>query len=220
MNINTLMLSAPLLFQGAAMTCALWLTASIISLLAGTIAGAVRCLRMRIAYISEFFDLITFVLRGVPFYIQLLIAYFVLPDLLQINVPTFVIASLALGLCSAAYVSQMIRGGLNAIADGQWEAAQALGYSQLATLRFIIIPQVIRAISPSLIGELDQLLKSTSILSTIGVLELTRAGMNIIAREMNPISMYAAIAIIYLAMSTCLNIVGYWLEQRLKIEGR
>ncbi len=217
MNIIILVSSAPLLCKGAAMTMALWITSSCISLIVGTIAGAARCSRMRIPNLSWLFDMITFVFRGVPFYIQLLIAYFVLPDLLHVDVPTFVIASLALGLCSAAYVSQMIRGGLNAISNGQWEAAQVLGYSQLATLRFIIIPQVVRVILPSLVGELDQLLKSTSILSTIGVLELTRAGMNIIAREMNPIAIYAAIAIIYLAMSTSLNVVGYWLEQRLKI---
>lgn len=220
MNITILIAAAPLLFQGAAMTVALWLASSCISLIAGTIAGALRCSRMRIPYLSVLFDLITFVFRGVPFYIQLLIAYFVIPDLLQVNVPTFAIAALALGLCSAAYISQMIRGGLNAIAGGQWEAAQVLGYSRIAMLRFIIIPQVMRAILPSLVGELDQLLKSTSILSTIGVLELTRAGMNIIAREMNPIAIYAGIAIIYLAMSSGLNVVGYWLEQRMKVAVR
>lgn len=220
MNLELFVSSSPLLLKGASLTGLLWLAASGISLIAGTIFGVLRSARMRIAYLSVLFDFVTFVFRGVPFYIQLLIAYFVLPDLLRINVPTFIIASVSLGLCSAAYLSQAIRGVLNSIADGQWEAAHVLGYSQLSAMRFIIIPQVARAVLPSLIGELDQLLKSTSILSSIGVLELTRAGMNIIAREMNPIAVYAAIACLYLIMSTFLNLVGYWIERSMNIERR
>lgn len=199
------------------MTIVLWLASLLISMIVGTLVGVLRCYRMRISYVSLALDVVTFIFRGVPFYIQLLIAYFVLPDLLNIDIPAFVISSGALGLCSAAYVSQMVRGGINSISDGQWEAAHVLGYSRISTLRFIIIPQVLRMILPSLVGELDQLLKSTSIISSIGVLELTRAGMNIIARQMNPIQIYAVIALIYLTMSSILNVIGSMIEKRMKI---
>lgn len=212
--ITTIRQSAPLLMQGALTTITLWLLAVALSLSIGTVWGIVRCRRGRIALLSPLLDGITFVLRGIPFYVQLLISYFLLPDLLNINLPSFAAASLALGLCSAAYLSQIVRGGIDAVSIGQWEAAQVLGYSKLQTLRFIILPQAFRNILPALGGELDQLLKTTAVVSAIGVLDLTRAGMNIIAREMNPITIYTIIALCYLLMSSFLNGVTVLLERK------
>jgi len=199
--------------QGALLTLAIWLASTVVSLVVGVTCGVMRCRQLRVAGLSALLDTVTFVLRGVPYYVQLLIAYFVLPDLIGIDVPTFVVASGSLGLCSAAYVSQIVRGGLNALSVGQWEAAYVLGMTTLQTLRYIILPQLVRSVLPSLVGEFDQLLKSTSILSAIGVLELTRAGMNVIAREMNPIPIYFGLAVCYLALSAMLN-WGLWLAER------
>ena len=212
---TTITQSAPVLMQGMLTTITLWLIAVVLSLSIGTVLGIVRCRRGRIALLSPLLDVITFVLRGIPFYVQLLISYFLLPDLLNINLPSFAAASLSLGLCSAAYLSQIVRGGIDALPVGQWEAAQVLGYSQPQTLRYIILPQMIRNILPALGGEFDQLLKTTAVVSAIGVLDLTRAGMNIIAREMNPIMMYSIIALCYLFMSSLLNGVTALLERRL-----
>lgn len=203
----------PLLLQGMLMTICLWIAAGAISLSLGIACGMVRCRRMRIIGLSVMLDSITFVLRGIPYFVQLLIAYFVIPDLLKITVPTFVIASGSLGLCSAAYVSQIVRAGCNCIAIGQWEAAQVLGFSRLQTAWYIIIPQMLRNVLPALAGELDQLLKSTSIMSSIGVLELTRVGMNIVAREMNPIPVYLTIAALYLGISSILGAALYKIER-------
>ena len=165
-------------------------------------------------------DAITFVLRGVPFYVQLLIAYFVLPDLLGVNLSPFVTAVSSLGLCSAAFVSQMVRSGINSIPSGQWEAAAVLGYTTVQTLRYIILPQMVRNVLPAITGELDQLLKSTSIIATIGVLELTRLGMNIVAREVAPVSIYLTVAVMYLAISSGLNGVSSRIERRLCYDNR
>jgi His/Glu/Gln/Arg/opine family amino acid ABC transporter permease subunit len=203
----------PLFIQGAGLTLALWLVSTGISLVIGVIWGIARCSQLRLPVISLGIDWVTFVLRGVPFYVQLLVVYFVLPALLGVSLPAFIAAVVSLGLCSAAYVSQMIRGGINALPQGQWAAARALGYSTGQTLWFVIIPQMGRAVLPSLVGECDQLLKSTSIVSTIGVLDVTRAGMNIVARTMDPVPVYCAIVCIYLVMSSGLNILGWYLER-------
>lgn len=207
--------SLPLLAKGAAVTLLLWLGSATISLCLGGLFGIVRSRNIRIAWISTAIDYITALVRGIPFYVQLLLAYFVIPDMLRINPSAFTCAMIALGICSAAYVSQIICSGIDAISEGQWEAAQVLGYSSLQTLWYVIIPQIIRIILPPLSGELDQLLKSTSIVSSVGILELTRAALNIISLHMQPVPVYMAIAFIYLAMSLGLQALTNTLSRRL-----
>jgi polar amino acid transport system permease protein len=203
-----------LLFLYAAFTTfQLWIYSAVISLGLGVIFGVLRSKNVKIPGVFEILNVFTFVLRGVPYYVQLLLAYFVLPELLGINPPAFICAFLSLGLCSAAYVSQIMRAGLNSISQGQWESAQVLGYTKFQTLRYIIMPQVFKNVLPAINGELDQLLKSTSIVSAIGVLELTRAALNVIAVEMQPIPVYLSIALIYLAMSTGLTFLTNKMER-------
>ncbi len=208
----------PLLFKGFCVTLMLWLTAGIVSLIFGFIIGVLRSNRLYLTHISPLLDGITFVFRAVPFYVQLLIAYFVVPHLFGINVSAFSASLCSLGLCSASYVSQIVRGGINAISAGQWEAAKVLGYSQSKTVRYIVGPQMFKMVLPALVGECDQLLKSTSIVSTIGVLELTGAGKNIVAQEMNPLTMYTVLAVVYLVMSAMLTIFAAKIEQKMRVE--
>lgn len=217
-NVITILIdAAPLLLKGAAMTLKLWLVTLVLSIIWGALFGIARCNRLRVRWLSGCLDAITFVLRGVPFYVQLLIAYFVVPDLLGINPPVFVIAAISLGLCSAAYASQIVRSGINAIPAGQWEACSMLGYTTKQTLWYVILPQMVRNILPALAGEADQLLKTTAIMSALGVLELTGAGRNIIARDMNPVTIYLAIAAIYLLMSSVLNYAAAQIEKRVSL---
>jgi len=214
-TLNLLIESAPQMLLGAFTTFKLWITASVLGLGAGSIVGSICCNRLRISVISPMLDFITFVLRGIPFYVQLLIVYFVLPELIGLNLSPFAAGTLALGLCSAGYASQTIRAGINSISKGQWEAGYVLGYSTLQTVLYIILPQMLKNVIPALGGELDQLLKSTSMLSAIGFLELTRVGMNIIAREMAPLTIYLSIAVLYLCMSSLLNIIVKKIERKL-----
>lgn len=204
----------PLLMQGAFMTIQLWLCCMAVSLCVGLVWGLVRSNALRMTGVSSLLDVVTFVLRGIPFYVQLLIAYFVLPEFLGINLSPFAAALFALGLCSASYVSQIVRGGMNAIAQGQWEACFVLGLTKVQTIRYVMVPQLLRTILPMLTGELDQLLKTTSIVSAVGVMELTRVGLNIIARDMNPLPVYLAVAAMYLVASSVLTIVSGYLERR------
>ncbi|MDR3623909.1 MAG: amino acid ABC transporter permease [Chlamydiales bacterium] len=207
--------SLPLLLKGVQMTLQVFFATLCLSTLLGILFGTILSTRCRIRWLSSPIKVITFFLRAVPFYVQLLIVYFVLPDLLGINLDGFVASVIALGFCSSGYVAQTVRGGLNTIESGQWEASFTLGFSKIQTLRYIIFPQVFRNIIPALTNELESLLKSTSILSSIGMLELTRAGMNIISREMEPLTIYILVALFYAAISLILNMLSRHIEKRL-----
>lgn len=198
----------PLLGYGTLITLQLWVTAGLVSLIMGSIMGILRAQKMRQQLITPIFNCFTALLRGVPFYVQLLIAYFVIPEILGINtISPFVISTIALGICSAAYVSQIIKSGLDAIPVGEWEAAFVLGYTKRQALTYLMMPRASRLIMPALRGELDQLLKSTSIISTIGILELTNIARNIVERNLQPLPIYCAIATIYLLISVVFNAI-------------
>ncbi len=208
--------SLPLLIRGIGMTLQVLILSASLSISLGFIFGILSCRRLKMALVSPFVETVAFVLRAVPFYVQLMIVYFVLPDLLGFNFEPFPAAVLALGLCSSGYVAQIIRSGVNAIPDHQWEAAFSLGYGKIQSLCSIILPQTVRQVLPNLNNELDALLKSTAVVSSIGLLELTRAGMNIVSREMEPVPIYLMVALFYLCLSAVLNAGARTLEKRLK----
>lgn len=207
--------SLPIIKQGTLTTLSLWFVASVLSMTFGVAAGIIRSHQVRIPLVSLIIDGITFLLRGIPFYVQLLIAYFVLPGLTGISLSAFAAGALSLGLCSAAYVSQMVRGTINSIPQGQWEAARTLGYNKAQTLRHIIMPQVMIMLIPQLGSEFDQLLKSTAIISSIGVLELTLTGKNLVAKYLEPLTIYSSIAVVYLLISSIILGISTLLERKL-----
>jgi His/Glu/Gln/Arg/opine family amino acid ABC transporter permease subunit len=198
----------PLLGYGMFVTLYVWIIAGFVSLVMGSIMGVLRAQKLQQPYITSMLNYVTALLRGVPFYVQLLIAYFVIPELLGVaTISPFWVSTIALGLCSAAYVSQIIKSGLDAIPSGEWEAAYILGYAQFQALVYLMAPRALRLILPALRGELDQLLKSTSIISTIGIFELTNAARNIVERDLQPLPIYCAVAVMYLLMSVVFNVI-------------
>lgn len=210
--------SLPLLFQGAVMTTKILLAAGTLSSVLGFIFGVCTSRELKRATFSSCIEAVMFILRAVPFYVQLLLVYFVLPDLLGIDFDVFNASWIALGICSSGYVAQAIRAGINSIAKEQWEAAKTLGYSTTASIRYIIFPQMIRNSLPALTNELDAMVKSTAILSSIGLLELTRMGMNIVSRQMEPLFIYSLVAAFYVAISGFFNLVSRCIERRLSYD--
>ncbi len=175
----------------------------------------IACSRaMRMYGIAHLLDFYVFCVRGIPFFVQLLAAYFILPDLLGIELSPFAAGVLALGNCSTGYIAEIIRAAINALPTGQWEASAALGYSTFATIKHIVIPQMLAHSMPMLFNEFISVILSTSIISQIGTLELTKVGANIIAREMNPLPTYTALAVLYLFITTFTSWTGKYLERR------
>ena len=214
-NYLIIMNFLPLFLKGTLTTIYVFLSAGSLSLFLGTIFGVFSSKYFQISFLSKTIELINFITRAIPFFVQLLICYFVIPELLHIDISSFTASVISLGICSSGYVAQFIRGSINAVSIIQIEAAFTLGYSPTKTLLNIILPQAFRIALPSLNNELDALLKSTAIISSIGILELTRIAMNLVSREMKPIPIYLFIAFLYLCLSSVLNIFTKTLEKRL-----
>jgi len=156
-------------------------------------------------------------IRGTPSLIQIFIIYFGLPQI-GIRMSPFVAGVVALGLCSGAYVAEVVRAGLMAIPKGQWESARAIGMAPALMMRRIILPQVIRIIVPPLTNEAINTLKNTSLLSAITVMELTLFTQMAIAATFRPFDFYIMAALLYLVMTTLLSRFAGWYERRFRID--
>lgn len=205
---------APILLYGLAQTFKISICAIGIALLLGVLIGVFTCNKMRVAMVSRMLDVYTFCTRCIPFYTQLLIMYFTVPYALGIALNPEQASIIALGLCSAGYVGEIIRGGINALSSGQWLAAKAVGYSPYTTLRYIILPQAVAHVIPALANECIQVVHATSVLSAIGTPELTKVASNIIAREMNPLIIYPLIAALYLLITGAITFLLRRVEER------
>ena len=183
----------------------------VVSWIVGLVAAMAKRSSIRpVRYLAEFY---IWFIRGTPTLIQVFIVYFGLPQT-GLRFSPFVAGVIALGFSSGAYVAEIIRSGLNAIPKGQFDAALSIGLGRLDTLRFVILPQVIRIIVPSLTNEAINTLKNTSLLSAITVLELTLHAQSMIAATFRPFEFYILAAILYLLMTTILSSFAWWYERR------
>jgi arginine/lysine/histidine/glutamine transport system substrate-binding/permease protein len=143
--------------------------------------------------------------------------YFGLPALgtrwgLGLNFDKLTAAVLTLSLNSAAYGAEIVRGSIQSIESGQWEAAKSLGLSPRQTLRHVIFPQALRRMVPPLGNEFITLLKNTSLVAVIGYQELLREGQLIVARTYRSFEIYFAVTLIYLSLSSLASHGFTWLE--------
>ncbi|QRF68694.1 amino acid ABC transporter permease [Ponticoccus alexandrii] len=172
--------------------------------------GASKPLRMLSGlYISAF--------RGVPLLVQLLLFFYLLPRI-GLDLPALHAAILAVGMCAAAYVAEILRSALQSIPSGQTEAAEALGISPFALWRRILIPQALRLGLPSLINELILLVKVSSLASVVGIGELTRVSQNIAGQTYRPLEIYLTAALIYFVINFVLAQLGRYAERRLAVD--
>ena len=163
--------------------------------------------------ISSFY---TSVFRGVPLLVQVFMVYFGLPQLFPAlkELSSFQLGSITFAVNSAAYISESLRGGIKAVDIGRKEAAMALGVPYGSTIKDIIFPQAIKSILPSLVNEFIGLLKNTTLISTIGVVELLGAGQMIVSDTYRAFEPYAVISVYYYVMVMVLTLLGSWLERR------
>lgn len=153
------------------------------------------------------------VIRGTPMMVQLLIMYFVIFVSTRNQVA---VAVLAFGINSGAYVSEIIRSGIMAVDPGQMEAGRSLGFGYASTMRIVIIPQAVKIILPALGNEFITLLKDTSIVTVIGLKDLTKAAILIQTNAYQAFMPFVGIALIYLAMVMLLTWLFSRLERRLR----
>ena len=157
------------------------------------------------------------VIRGTPVVVQLMIMYFVVFVSAQDGVP---VAIMAFGINSGAYVAEIFRAGIMSIDNGQFEAGRSLGFNYIQTMRYIIIPQMFKAVLPTLCNEFIALIKETSVAGYVGVIDLTKAGNVIAGRTFIYFIPLITVAIIYLVMVMILSWLVGILERRLRKSDR
>jgi len=142
--------------------------------------------------------------------------YFGLPGILGFNIPVFLAGIITLTLNASAYISEIVRGGINAVPVGQMEASRSLGLSYNRTMQKIILPQAIKIMIPSFVNQFVISLKDTTILSAIGLIELLQTGKIIVARNLQSTMVYFVIAMMYLILITALTKLAKVLEKKVK----
>ncbi len=163
------------------------------------------------------------IIRGTPLLLQILIIFSVIPSIytaitgnvLRINV--YMIGVIALTINSGAYQTELIRSGINGVDKGQWEACETLGLSEKQTMREIILPQAFKRIVPPVISEFITLIKDSSLISTIGAVELLKGAQVLGTEYYDVMSPYVLAAIYYLIMTITVSLIGNYVEKRLAI---
>jgi polar amino acid transport system permease protein len=151
--------------------------------------------------------------RGTPLLVQIYIFYFCVAGAAHVDNP-FVIGMVTLAVFSGAYISEIVRAGIQSIDQGQWEAAEATGLSGFQTMRRVILPQAARRIVPPLAGQFVSLIKDSSLLSVISVRELTKASEMVNATTYRTFEAYLPLALLYLLLTYPLTALTYTLERR------
>jgi len=205
----------------------LWITLkiSVMSTIFGVIIGIISGL-MRISDNPALrWTSIVYVelIRGSPLMVQILIWYFVLGtlinDLLYANgfgqIPAFWYGVASLACFAGAYVSEIVRAGIQSIHRGQTEAARSLGMSYAQSMRYIILPQALRRILPPLAGQFISLIKDSSLLGIIAIRELTKAAREAVTATLQPFEVYILLGLLYLVLTFTLSMYVQHLERRM-----
>ena len=201
----------------------LWVTVEVtfFAILLGTILGMVLALMrisnfklFRIRILEKISSFYITIIRGTPLMVQLLIIYFVV--FASVDIDKVIVAVIAFGLNSAAYVAEIIRGGILSVDKGQTEAGRSLGLSYTQTMRHIVMPQAIKNALPAYTSEFIVLIKETAIVGYIALEDLTKVGDTIRSRTFSALVPLLTVALIYLLLTGVLAKLFMRLERRLR----
>ncbi|MEC7964909.1 MAG: amino acid ABC transporter permease [Pseudomonadota bacterium] len=155
------------------------------------------------------------IVRAVPILVLILWVYYGLPQLSGITLNVFWAGVLALALSDSAFQAEIFRAGIQSIGKGQYEAAQSISLSYRDTMRYVILPQAIRRILPALGNQLVYMLKMSSLVSVIGMQELTRKANELVVSEYRPLEIYTILVLEYLVLILIVSAGVRWLERRM-----
>lgn len=204
--------------HGSALLNGLWTTiwitfvSFILALILGVIVGIFTVSPNR--FLNGVAEIYIDIFRGIPLIVLSFFIYFGIPQLTNINLNVNLAGILTLTINAAAYIAEIVRGGIEAVNKGQREAGFSLGLSYSQTLRHIILPQSFRIMLPSFVNQFIMTMKDTSILSVIGLVELTQTGKIIIARTYQSGSMWMIIGLMYVIVIAFLSRLSKRLEKR------
>ena len=202
-----------LILTGLGVTVAYTIGTILLGLVVGLVTGLLRLSRNPVitaplvAYVEIF--------RCTPLLVQIVWFYYALPVVLGIDIPAYAAATLVLSLYTGAFYAEIIRGGVNSIERGQWDAARAIGMRRGQVMRHIILPQAVKRMIPPFMNQSVIQLKNTSLVSTIAVADLLYEGTIITAATYRPLEVYTMIAVIYFIVLFPLTLAAQQVERRL-----
>lgn len=189
--------------------------ATVLGIIIGALVAIVKTITAqtgKLKILSFLCDIYTTVIRGTPIVVQLLLMYNVI---FVWSTQPVMVGILGFGINSGAYVSEIMRAGINAVDKGQMEAGRSLGLSNGQTMKSIILPQALKNVLPALGNEFIALLKETSVIGFLGVIDLTKAAERVISRTADVYFPYIFIALIYLALVYGMSYLFKKMEKRL-----
>ena len=223
--LRTIQEGTPLFLQGVKMTVLI----SILAILIGMVIGFFVCL-MRLskkgvlgAVLRAISGVYVWIIRGTPMIVQSFIVYFGMPQVIGKIIPGFKIDSytsglITLSLNAGAYLSEVFRGGIQAIPKGQTEAARSLGLSKAKTMVKVVLPQAIKVAIPSMVNQFIITIKDSSILSVIGLADLVNRAKVYVGKSYQFFATYITIAVYYLVIISILMVISNYLEKRMSYE--
>ncbi|MBI3128568.1 MAG: amino acid ABC transporter permease [Candidatus Tectomicrobia bacterium] len=195
-------------------TLALAVPAIVLGFLLGIFVGLARLarsplVRLPAAAYVEFF-------RGVPLVMVIFWIWFIMPQLLGMAIPEYEVALTAFVIFEAAYFGEIVRAGIQSVPRGQVEAAASVGLTGAQTMRWVVLPQALRNMVPSLVTQMIVLFKDTSLASIIGYVDLTKAAQIVNNREIRPLELYLFIAVVYWIFAYSLSRLARRYEHRIQ----
>ncbi|HFI0150023.1 TPA: amino acid ABC transporter permease [Streptococcus suis] len=200
----------PSLLKGAAVSLEVFVWVLVLSLPLGAILAFL--MQIRFAPLRWLLHIYVLVMRGTPLLLQLIFVYYVLPSL-GVNLERMPAILVAFTLNYAAYFSEIFRGGIEAIPAGQYEAAKVLKFTPFQTIRYIVLPQVVKVVLPSVFNEVITLVKDTSLVYALGVSDLLLASRTAANRDASLAPMFIAGAI-YLLMIGVVTLASKQIEKK------
>ena len=215
--------------DGIGVTVLVTVVSFVLVMLVGLLGGLGRISRSRI--LRGFTTLYVEIIRGIPLLVQLLFWYYALPQVIQsfgaaigsealtnYRAEPIVMAILGLTIGYGAYMTEVVRAGIQSVPKGQAEAARSLGLTYFQSMRYVVLPQAFRTILPAIGNEFVTLLKDSSLVSVVAVPDLTRRGREFMSMTFIPLETWAMIALLYLIMTLFAARIVNWLERKTKIE--
>ena len=160
------------------------------------------------------------IVRSVPILVLILWVYYGLPQIMNISIGVFWAGVIALSLSDSAFMAEIFRAGIQSISRGQYEAAHSISLNYRDTMRFIILPQAIKRILPALGNQLVYMLKMSSLVSIIGMQELTRKANELVVTEYRPLEIYSFLVLEYLILILIVSAGVRWLERKMQSDER
>ena len=206
------------LLSGLYYTILLSVTAIAISIVVGLVIALPGLARN--PYMRSINRVYVELVRAVPILVLILWVYYGMPQLAGLSISVFWAGVIALALSDSAFEAEIFRAGIQSVAKGQYEAAHSISLNYTDTMRFVILPQAIRRVLPALGNQLVYMLKMSSLVSVIGMQELTRKANELVVTEYRPLEVYTILVLEYLVLILVVSGGVRWLERRMQADER